>query len=152
MSLVEIPDDLLLRLFTQRSEDEETALTRRLEALEERMSELSGAVGAQTQAIADLTTRINALDAGALQEQVRQLTQAVADRDAAAQALADAEAAEDVLQNEERDRLTTERDEAGQRVTDLLAQVQASADDIAQGVQGIQANTATLNTLAQPPA
>jgi chromosome segregation ATPase len=152
MSLVEIPDDLLLRLFTQRSEEEEGALMARLTTMEARMTELSGEVANQRQAITDLTARINGLDAGALQARVAELTQAVADRDAAATALADAEAAEDVLQDAERDRLTAERDEASTRVNDLLGQVQAASDDIAAGVQGIQENTAQLNTLAQPPA
>lgn len=152
MALVEIPDDLLLRLHTQRSEEEEGALMARLTQMEARMSELSGAVAAQSQAINDLAARINSLDAGALQARVAELTQALADRDAAAQALAEAEASEDVLQNAERDRLTQEANDASARVNDLLAQVQTASDEIASGVQGIQANTAQLTSLAQPPA
>jgi chromosome segregation ATPase len=152
MTLVEIPDELLLRLYTQKSEEDETALMARLKTMEERMTELSGEVAAQRQAITDLTTRINSLDAGALQARVQELTQAIADRDAAAQALADAEAAEDVTQQADLDRLTTERDDAANRVTDLLGQVQAASDDIAAGVQGIRENTQALSALAQPPA
>lgn len=149
MALVEIPDDLLIRLYTQKTTDQENAVQDRIDALEERMSELSGAVGAQTQAIQDLATRISQLDAGALQARVAELTQALADADAARVALADAEAAEDVIQQAEIDRLTQEANDASGRVNDLLAQVQSASDDIASGVQGIQANTATLNTLAQ---
>lgn len=146
MATVEIDDFELLALYSGGVIPQ---IMQRLKRIEDVMSELSGAVGQQRDAINALTQRINELDAGALQEQVNQLTAALAEQSAAYAALqelfAQDEVADDAALADANQRLT----DATAQVESLRGQVETAANDIATGVQGIQENTATLDTLAR---
>lgn len=143
MAMIEVPDFLILQLYTG-------GVMERLDRLEAAMTEMSGALAEQGQAINELAERIDELDAGALQEQVNQLTAALdAERQARAELQAAFEADEELdAQTEQSLRQAVTDAEAA--TADARAQLDSTTADLVSGVQGVQENTARLRTLAAP--
>lgn len=147
MATVDIGDDQLLALYAGGVVPR---VLRALERIEEKMTEISGALADQSQAISALAERIDSLDAGALQEQVNTLTAALDEERAAHTALRDLFEADEVADEAALAEATERVTQAEAATAEARTQLDATTTELVAGVEGVQANTARIAGLAQP--